>query len=61
MLAKFRKISLLTEYIDTKQKELERYNEEHNIDDSIKVNGRRQTNLGVFRAYLVNYLKVILT
>ena len=57
MLAKFRKISLLTEYIDTKQKELERYNEEHNIDDSIKVNGRRQTNLGVFRAYLVNYLK----
>nr|WP_129733701.1 mechanosensitive ion channel family protein [Parabacteroides goldsteinii] len=57
MLAKFRKISLLTEYIDTKQKELEIYNEEHNIDDSIKVNGRRQTNLGVFRAYLVNYLK----
>ena len=57
MLAKFRKISLLTEYIDTKQTELERYNEEHNIDDSIKVNGRRQTNLGVFRAYLVNYLK----
>lgn len=57
MLDKFRKISLLTEYIDTKQQELERYNKEHNIDGSIKVNGRRQTNLGVFRAYLVNYLK----
>ena len=33
------------------------YNEAHRIDDSIRVNGRRQTNIGVFRAYLVNYLK----
>ena len=57
MLAKFRKISLLTDYIDTKQEELETYNKEHNIDASIWVNGRRQTNIGVFRAYLVNYLK----
>ena len=57
MLDKFRKISLLTEYIDTKQQELERYNKEHNIDGSIKVNGRRQTNLGGFRANLENYLK----
>lgn len=57
MLEKFRKIALLTEYVDTKQQELETYNKEHNIDGSILVNGRRQTNLGVFRAYLVNYLK----
>ena len=57
MLAKFRKISLLTDYIDTKQEELEAYNKEHSIDASIWVNGRRQTNIGVFRAYLVNYLK----
>ena len=57
MLAKFRKISLLTDYIDTKQEELEAYNKEHSIDASICVNGRRQTNIGVFRAYLVNYLK----
>ena len=33
------------------------YNKEHHIDNSILVNGRRQTNLGVFRAYLTNYLK----
>ncbi len=52
-----KKISLLTDYIDTKQEELETYNKEHNIDASIWVNGRRQTNIGVFRAYLVNYLK----
>ena len=57
MLTKFRKISLLTDYIDEKEKELNAYNEAHRIDDSIRVNGRRQTNIGVFRAYLVNYLK----
>lgn len=33
------------------------YNREHDIDNSILVNGRRQTNLGVFRAYLTAYLK----
>ena len=43
--------------IDKKEKELNAYNEAHRIDDSIRVNGRRQTNIGVFRAYLVNYLK----
>lgn len=57
MLAKFRKISLLTEYIESKETELEKYNEAHHIDASIWVNGRRQTNIGVFRAYLVNYLQ----
>ena len=37
------------------------YNKEHGIDNSILVNGRRQTNLGVFRAYLTNYLKSLPT
>ena len=36
---------------------IKEYNEEHHIDSSIWVNGRRQTNLGVFRAYLVRYLR----
>lgn len=57
MLQKFRKITLLTDYIDKKEKELQTYNETHQIDASVWVNGRRQTNLGVFRAYLTNYLK----
>ena len=56
MLDRFRKISLLKDYIDGKEKELQEYNAEKGIDDSVKVNGRRQTNLGVFRAYLTAYL-----
>lgn len=61
MLDKFRRISLLTEYIDKTEQTLQTYNKKHNIDASIHVNGRRQTNIGVFRAYLVNYLQSLPT
>lgn len=57
MLDKFRKIGLLTTYIDEKEQELQTHNTEYQIDDAILVNGRRQTNLGVFRAYIVRYLR----
>ncbi|MDL2309541.1 mechanosensitive ion channel family protein [Parabacteroides sp. OttesenSCG-928-B22] len=57
MLAKFRKISLITDYIDQKEKELREYNEKNHIDNSIIANGRRQTNLGIFRAYIESYLR----
>ncbi|GAB6395117.1 MAG: mechanosensitive ion channel [Bacteroidales bacterium] len=57
MLEKFRRIPLLTAYIDDKEEELKRYNSESHIDASVLVNGRRQTNIGVFRAYLVRYLE----
>lgn len=57
MLEKYRKIQLLREYIDETEKVVEAYNKEHQIDNSVLVNGRRQTNLGVFRAYLTNYLR----
>lgn len=57
MLAKYRKIRILKDYVEETEKVIENYNEEHGIDNSVLVNGRRQTNLGVFRAYLTNYLK----
>ncbi len=56
MLEKFRKIHHLKDYIDQRQKEIEEYNRTHNIDESLPVNGRRMTNLGVFRKYLENYV-----
>lgn len=58
MLERYRKIQFIAQYIDEKEKELSDYNKEHGIDNSMIVNGRRQTNLGVFRAYLSNYLKL---
>ena len=57
MLDKFRKITILQEYIDRTEAELENYNRENKIDNSVFVNGRRQTNIGVFRAYLEFYLQ----
>lgn len=57
MLAKYRKIRLLKDYVEHTEQVIEEYNIENHIDNSILVNGRRQTNLGVFRAYLTIYLK----
>jgi miniconductance mechanosensitive channel len=57
MIERFRRIHLLRDYIDRKLEELERYNKEHNIDESVKVNGRRMTNIGTFRVYAAEYIK----
>lgn len=55
-LKKFHNIQVLQPYIKSKEIEIERYNKENHIDPSIVVNGRRMTNLGIFRAYLKAYL-----
>ncbi len=57
MIEKFKKIEAITGYINNKEKEIKEYNKKYNIDPSVLVNGRRQTNVGVFRAYLEAYLK----
>jgi len=56
MLERFRKIAVLREYLDKKEKEIADYNARLGIDGAVLVNGRRQTNIGVFRAYVKNYL-----
>jgi miniconductance mechanosensitive channel len=57
LLKKFQCMELLKEYVEKKQEEINADNSERKIDlSSTVVNGRRQTNLGIFRAYLVNYL-----
>lgn len=56
-LEKLSKITLLRDYITVKQQEIERYNQEHAVDTSVLINGRRQTNIGIFRAYIIAYLK----
>lgn len=56
-IVRLRKAQLLSRYIDDKISEIERYNQEHGIDPASPVNGRRLTNVGTFRAYLVAYLQ----
>jgi miniconductance mechanosensitive channel len=56
-LESFKKFALITDYIAQKQEEINEYNREHGTDTSQLINGRRQTNIGVFRAYIIAYLK----
>lgn len=57
MIQQFSKIELLKGYLAETEEKLRSHNEKNNVDDSVIVNGLRQTNLGVFRAYLENYLR----
>ena len=57
MLAKFRRFAYLSEYIDKKTEEIRIFNETNKYDLSSRVNGRRLTNLGTFRAYVREYLE----
>jgi len=56
-IERLKKIQILRDYIETKEKDLKNFNEKHSIDDSVLVNGRRMTNIGTFRAYIQAYLK----
>ena len=56
MIKKFKKIQILRDFIEKKEKELDAHNKKHKIDNSVVVNGRRMTNVGVFRAYIGAYL-----
>lgn len=57
MIEKYKKIQLLEGYITRKLEEIEQYNKEHQVDESIPINGRKLTNLGTFRAYIDSYLQ----
>lgn len=57
MLEKFGRVQLLQSYLREKTHEVSEYNQRHGIDTSSPVNGRKLTNLGTFRAYLVAYLR----
>jgi miniconductance mechanosensitive channel len=57
MLERFNKFDFIKNYIAGKQEEIIEYNKEHETDTSQLINGRRQTNIGVFRAYTIAYLK----
>ncbi len=57
LLEKFKKYQLIKEYIERKELEIEKDNKNKNVDPIAIVNGRRMTNIGIFREYLKAYLK----
>ena len=56
-LERFKKISLIKPYIEHRQRDIDKYNERVGADKTIQINGRNQTNLGIFRNYIDSILK----
>lgn len=56
MLEKYKQYSLVKDYITQREEDIQEYNKANNIDTSQVLNGRQQTNLGIFRAYIKAYL-----
>lgn len=59
LLTKLKKFRLIKDYIEEKQAEIDQYNQEASTSDNhpTQFYGRRQTNLGIFRAYMEAYLR----
>lgn len=56
MLQKYEDISIIKEYISQKIDEIEKERVERNIKKDDPLNGRRLTNVGVFRKYCLEYI-----
>ena len=59
MLERFKKYRLLEGYLKDKTREIDEHNRGIGVDDERPnpINGRAQTNIGIFRAYVIAYLK----
>ena len=55
-LERFKNIQLVSNYIDHRQSDINKYNTTRNVDKSLLVNGRNLTNFGLFRKYINEYL-----
>ncbi|QUG40113.1 mechanosensitive ion channel family protein [Psychrobacillus sp. INOP01] len=57
MINNFKNIHYLSDYVTHREREIAEYNTRNKVNQSNPVNGRALTNIGVFRAYISNYLK----
>lgn len=57
MIGRYKQIERVQPYLEEREKDIAEYNKANAIDTSHIINGRQQTNLGVFRAYINAYLK----
>ncbi len=56
MIEKFRKIDIISDYINDKFSEIESHNSSKKVEES-DLNGRALTNIGTYRIYVQNYLR----
>jgi miniconductance mechanosensitive channel len=53
----FKKIQSISSYLETRQADIDAYNEKNNINKELLLNGRNLTNIGVFRKYIETYIE----
>lgn len=56
-IQRLEKANFLAPYLQEKKNEIKNYNESNKFDLSVAMNGRRLTNIGTLRAYILTYLK----
>ncbi len=56
-IERYKKISLVREYLTERKAEIDAFNQSAGADKSVLINGRNFTNIGVFRQYIMAYLK----
>jgi miniconductance mechanosensitive channel len=55
-LKELEKIQFVSDYIRTRSREIDEYNQTSGADKSLPLNGRNLTNMGLYRQYVKNYL-----
>lgn len=56
-IERLKSIELVSDYLESRSKEIIKYNNEKKIDKSLLINGRNLTNFGLFRKYLQTYVE----
>lgn len=56
-VSRLSKVQLLKSYLSEANATVDSWNSANDVDQSVLMNGRRLTNLGTFRAYMLGYLK----
>ncbi len=57
LLKRLHEIHYISEYLEKRESEIRAYNAAHDFNVKMPVNGRRMTNIGVFRQYVLSYLQ----
>jgi miniconductance mechanosensitive channel len=57
MLNKLGEIELIKGYVEQKEKEVAEFNETNKVNRKVLINGRNQTNIGIYRHYMEEYLR----
>jgi len=56
-IKEFSKIQLISAYLEQRQADIDKFNDQNGVDKSLSINGRNMTNLGLFRKYINSYIE----